>query len=522
MTKTNTYFCLLLILVLVGALLLRLSHPDKRPLHTDEAVHAYKLGEHLEGTPYRYDPYEFHGPALHYFTLPVARLNSADTFADLDEFTLRIIPALFGAALILMLWPLAGGLGRIAALAAALFTAISPAMVFYSRYYIMEMLLVFFSFALILSVWRYCRSQKPLRKSFWAVIAGAALGLMIASKETWIIAFGSQALALLLIYFWQNKTSGSPTKFSTLARPAHCLVAAMVALAIWVLFFSSFFTNLPGLGDSLRTYTTYFDRAGNSSPHLHNWNYYFKLLLWYKIAPGPVWSEALIFVLALLGSFAAVQGKTISGDRSLVRFILLYTLAMLLIYTAIPYKTPWCLLGFWHGLIILAGIGTEWLIRTVPTRPLKIIVSIALLTGAGNLLQQCLRTNFRFDADYRNPYVYAHSVSGVVRLGERTEQIAQLHPDRFNMRIFVIAPPDDYWPLPWYFRKFNRDNLGYFDQIPDKLDAPVVICSVENQPAVAEMLQNSYQVDVYGLRPDVRLYMYIRRDLWDAFMKNRQ
>ncbi|MBN2377414.1 MAG: hypothetical protein JXD22_13515, partial [Sedimentisphaerales bacterium] len=399
------------------------------------------------------------------------------------------------------------------------------AMVYYSRYYIMEMLLVFFSFALILSVWRYCRSQKPLRKSFWAVMAGTALGLMIASKETWIIALGCQVLALTLIYFWQNKTSNSPIKISIIAQPTHLITSVMVALTIWVLFFSSFFTNLPGLLDSLRTYTTYFDRAGNSSPHLHSWNYFFKLLLWYKIAPGPVWSEALIFILALLGSFAAVCSKTISGHRWLVRFILLYTLAMLLIYTAIPYKTPWCLLGFWHGLIILAGIGTAWLLRTVPTLPLKIIVSIALLTGAGNLLQQCLRTNFRFDADYRNPYVYAHSVPGVARLGERIEQIAQLHPDRFNMRIFVIAPPDDYWPLPWYFRKFNRNHIGYFQQIPDQLNAPVIICSAQNQPAVAKILQNSYQVDVYGLRPgvpDVCLYMYIRRDLWDKFMKNRQ
>ncbi|MBN2376932.1 MAG: glycosyltransferase family 39 protein, partial [Sedimentisphaerales bacterium] len=138
MARSNLYFRLLLLVLFAGALFLRLTHLDKRPLHTDEAVHAYKLGEHLEGIPYRYDPYEFHGPALHYFTLPVAWLNSADTFADLDEFTIRIIPALFGAALIILLWPLAHGLGRIAALAAALFTAISPAMVYYSRYYIME------------------------------------------------------------------------------------------------------------------------------------------------------------------------------------------------------------------------------------------------------------------------------------------------------------------------------------------------------------------------------------------------
>ena len=37
---------------------------------------------------------------------------------------------------------------------------------------------------------------------------------------------------------------------------------------------------------------------------------------------------------------------------------------MLVVYSAIPYKTPWCLLGFLHGMILLAGVGAVVLVRS--------------------------------------------------------------------------------------------------------------------------------------------------------------
>ena len=60
------------------------------------------------------------------------------------------MPVVFGLALVAAVcswWPT--GWARAATLAAALLTAVSPAMVYFSRYYIQEMLLVFFTFAAI-------------------------------------------------------------------------------------------------------------------------------------------------------------------------------------------------------------------------------------------------------------------------------------------------------------------------------------------------------------------------------------
>ena len=162
-------------------------------MHTDEAVHADNFGTLLEGGTYKYDPREYHGPTLNYFTLIPARLTSADTYAQLTEVTLRIVPVVFGTLLILMTLLLVRGLGP-AAVVAAVLAALSPALVFYSRYYIQEMLLVCFTFGVIVCGYRYLRT----RALPWALATGVFVGLMHATKETCIIALCSMGLALVL------------------------------------------------------------------------------------------------------------------------------------------------------------------------------------------------------------------------------------------------------------------------------------------------------------------------------------
>ena len=108
-------------------------------------------------------------------------LSGAKGLADSGEFAYRIVPVIFGLGLIPLIGLVADGLGRMAAVVAALLTAISPAMVFYSRYYIQETLLVFFMLAALGCGWRYIRS----RGVGWILAAGAAVGMMYATKETW-------------------------------------------------------------------------------------------------------------------------------------------------------------------------------------------------------------------------------------------------------------------------------------------------------------------------------------------------
>ena len=128
-------------------------------MHADEANQAVKFGDLLERGDYRFDPKDHHGPTLYYLTLPAARAAGATTLAGLDERTLRLVPALFGAALLVVLLLFSGGLSREAILAAAALAAVSPALTYYSRFYIQETLLVFFLAVLLGAGWRYARRR---------------------------------------------------------------------------------------------------------------------------------------------------------------------------------------------------------------------------------------------------------------------------------------------------------------------------------------------------------------------------
>ena len=91
---------LIILAAIVAGALLRLPNLAVRPMHTDEAVHAVKFGTLLESGDYRYDPNEYHGPTLNYLTLLPAWLSGVHTYAALQEWHLRILPAVCGFLLI--------------------------------------------------------------------------------------------------------------------------------------------------------------------------------------------------------------------------------------------------------------------------------------------------------------------------------------------------------------------------------------------------------------------------------------
>jgi uncharacterized protein (TIGR03663 family) len=196
--------------LLVLAAALRLPDLSLRPLHNDEAVNAVKFRGLWDKNNYRYDPDEFHGPTLPYFTLPAAWLNPSRNFNDFSETTFRTVTVAFGLGLILLLLLLTRDLGRAEVLWAAVFTAVSPAMVFYSRYYIHEMLLVFFTGLAGLAAWRYGKGKRLL----WLVAAGAGLGLMWATKETFVFALVAMGLAGASHLLAERRTGGDGSRWT--------------------------------------------------------------------------------------------------------------------------------------------------------------------------------------------------------------------------------------------------------------------------------------------------------------------
>jgi uncharacterized protein (TIGR03663 family) len=489
-------------------------------MHGDEAVHAYKFGQLLEQNYYRYDPQGFHGPTLNYFTLVSAWLSGKHTYASLTESTLRVVPVFFGLLVVVMPLLLAGGLGRPAALVAAAITAISPAFVFYSRYYISEMLLVCFTFAVFVCGYRYARSKKLI----WALLAGVFAGLCCATKETCIIAFGAMAVALMLILLFRR----GGQLISGLVRCSRLLLAIAGAVVVWGLFYSSFFTNPAGLLDSFRSYASYFGQAGHNQFHIHPWYYYLKLLVYSGAATGPAWTEAFVVILAAVGAILVVTRKGLGSlDTRLLDFLISYTVLMLIFYSAIPYKTPWCLLSFYNGMILLAAVGVVAVINLFGRMLARVVIAAFFLTAATDLALQSVAASFFRDVDYNNPYVYAQPTADVLKVTARVERVSEAYPTRREMPILVVCPGGDYWPLPWYLRSFK--NVGWYNDVNEMtISAPVVIASAALEDRLITKLydlpppgQKNLYVPLFDtyieLRPMVELRGYITKDLRDEY-----
>ena len=258
---------LVFVALAVLAAALRFTALATRPMHADEAVHADKLGSLVEGRGYAYDPAEYHGPTLYYLTLVPAWIAGARRYVDLDEATLRSVPA----AVARCWWPPTSWrplLGTTGAWLAALFAAISPAMVYYSRYYIHEVVLVAASFGVLLCLCGCVRRPGPLA----ALAAGGFAGLMLATKETAPIALGCMLLALPAA----GSLASAKAQPGALAR--HAVLAVVAAFAVAALFFSSFLHHPIGVTDAARAYAHYLERATAASPHVHPWHFYLGLL----------------------------------------------------------------------------------------------------------------------------------------------------------------------------------------------------------------------------------------------------
>jgi len=503
-----------------------LRFPDlaSRPMHADEAVHAEKFGALLEGRGYAYDPSEYHGPTLYYLTLLPARLRGQSRYLEIDEVTVRLVPAALGVGLVAAHLAARSSLGAESALVAAFLAAISPAMVYYSRYFVHETLLVFFSFGALLAACRCLRSPGGSP----AILAGTCAGLMLATKETASLALVCTVLAFALTLLVARAPAASlPPTRGFAGR--HMLTTLLASLAVSAVLFSSFLTHPQGIVDAVGAYGFYLDRARAAPWHVHPWTYYLRLLVHFPSSGTPFWTEGLILVLAVAGGAAGWVAKGVPGaDPRALRFLGFYTLLMLLTYSAIPYKTPWCLLGFLHGMILLAGAGAVFLVRSLRGRAIRAFVVALLVCASAHLGWQAFRGSFRFASDPRNPYVYAHTGTDVTGIVARLMDLAGAHPDGSSMPVQIISR-ENLWPLPFYLRGLSR--VAWWRSVPESVpNAPVILVTPEMEPALVRRLydlpppgERELYVSIFErpveLRPGVELRGYAASGLWDVFRR---
>jgi predicted membrane-bound mannosyltransferase len=234
---------------------------------------------------------------------------------------------------------------------------------------------------------------------------------------------------------------------------------------------------------------------------------------------GIIWSEGLVLTLALAGIVPSIRGRAATFWP---RYLSLYAVMTAVVFSAIAYKTPWNVLPFHAGFVLLAGVGAAEIVTRLKGRTLKAAGIAVLLALAGQLALQDWRANFRYPADPRNPYVYAHTSTDFLRLVTRVADVSAVHPDTRHMLVRVIAGPYEQWPLPWYLRGHGR--VGYWirpEEAAPLAGTPVIIASQEHADTIGAQLGDAYVSEFYGLRPDVLLTIFIERGLWERFLETR-
>lgn len=470
------------LLIAVLGLLLRLPQLGERPMHTDEAVNAYIIGQLLAGQPFSYDPKDRHGPVLAALALPVVRMQGAKTFSDLTESELRLTTVLAGTVTILLFGAAVEMFGFVPCLIAALLFAVAPLPVYYDRYFIHESIFAAATFGLILAGWRAIEKRSAAQ----AALAAACAALMLTSKETAILHFFALAGAAFVYWRW-NLRGKSPVG---LWRSKTALLAAAVFLLLSVLLFTWFGGNwraLPGLWQAVPNSIA---RAGGEG-HQHPFWYYGQLLT-------GGWSGGMIVVFACFGFFQAVRRRSPSPYS----FLAFYALLLMIIYSLIPYKTPWLALNFWLPIALFAGLAVEWLWRIPAKNPiLRIVPRVAcILAGvvAATAIGHDTRERvFVHPADEANPYAYAHTSEDLLGLPAEIDRLSRQNGIA-SPRIAVIAT--DAWPMPWYLRHYAE--VGFWQPGQQTGQADFYITSTEAGDEYAEQLKD-YRAEFFGVRPGV-------------------
>jgi uncharacterized protein (TIGR03663 family) len=324
-------------LAVIGlAAALRLALLEHLPLTIDESFRSFAAWQTSQGdVPANWPGDMTSSLTAHLFSI----FGSSDLLA-------RLLPALAGSALIALLWPLSRYVGG-AALAAAGLLAFSPLLVHVSRSALPYSVGAFLSLTMVLSLFAYLRTRRPLHLFVLILSLGLALGSDPVSTSTALI-----LVAFLVCEIAWRRNRDVLNAMSVIRQNPALLISGL-------LFF------LGALELSVTHFGTSVDRL--SLPGLRQWVDMFALprddLPWH-FHPGILVSyEALLLLLGgsaylwLLSRWIASRGKDVSLFQ---RFLFFWASGAALIIAITTRREAGQLVLLLLPLALLAG---SWLER---------------------------------------------------------------------------------------------------------------------------------------------------------------
>ncbi|MBK9321566.1 MAG: TIGR03663 family protein [Bdellovibrionaceae bacterium] len=420
---------ILAVLFLIVAIVLRFLMLDNKPIHFDESINMWFVKRIWEDGYFTYDPTNYHGPLyfylVHFFTI----------FTGFDFSSTRIVASIFSFLTVVILW--FGPKSQRGSLRlAALFLLFSPAMGFYGRSGIHESTFVFFQVVAILSL--HYLVEKEFKK-FWWFLGGGLFGMM-ALKETfviWGLALLPAVIASYFIFVDRKFAEKTIRDLKTSFKSESVAFSLLVVILIFVGIFTGFGRNPKGLADFFVALMPWLKTGVGGSGHQKSF--------WF-------WSEMI-----WQNEFAILAGCVVSlvliRKNSWLVFYSIFSIIGWLIYSLIPYKTPWCVISLLWPFGMLAGFGVNELVAR-----LKIASRLGLGAGLCVLfsfqLLQMYRLQFRDPIDMNHQFVYVNSTYQMKEFIGKVQKLLASNP-LLREKTLQIATEES-WPFPIVFSKFYK------------------------------------------------------------------
>lgn len=498
------------ILLFLIAIILRFWQLDLKLLHHDEAIHSWFSYQLLTQNTWAYDP-SYHGPFLYFVT---AGMFSVFGSSDLVA---RLLPSLFGVLLIPLVYCIyhLGYISKVQTLLVSLFLAISPDMVYFSRFLRHDIFMLFFTFLLVVALFYYFERGQ----SRFAIIAAiAAAGALCCKEEMPIILIIIGSFFLITIW-WKHYSLPAQWK-------KDLVICILLVVALCCTLYTGFGGNsytiigkdtvITANGVNFDYTTTGWYQAIEHWMAMHNQQRLGGPLYYY--IPLDLLYELPIFILAFIGTLQVVfsgtsftilwkrlkngitsrnfrltfadlahistrqlqiSQQTNSKSEVFFRFCVWWMILVMGFYAYVGEKVPWLMIPQLLPMCFVAVYKLNWQ---------KTAVALA---GCIFLIVMTWHVAF-IPADINEPIVQVQNsedMRDVMQIMENSDKI-------------VIASKD-YWPLPWYFRKSWNDKITLYSTVPEESvlteDKPgvIILHDTESLPSIREYEKKTYKLSYW-------------------------
>ena len=215
--------------------------------------------------------------------------------------------------------------------------------------------------------------------------------------------------------------------------------SALAALTI-IFFYSGTFLDFSALSGLYETFAAWFHTGVAAAGHekstyqIGPFNYY-----WIALMARYEWPALLGLVLCFAYIFPS---------EARLRYLAIYGCGVLLAYSLIPYKTPWCIISilwpFYFLLGAFATAATKPFGYDMPPAMARLVLVVSL--AASTVLS--VRLNFYHFTDEREPYVYVQTFPEIQTLTKPLLEMAAqgsalLSSSRTHPLGELLSPPLD-------------------------------------------------------------------------------